>query len=193
MYTKDSEPNIDLRVKRTRKLLWEALLALMDKRSFESISVNEICEKAMVHRTTFYKHFEDKYHLLSYGLEEMKNVLLDQNFEDLLRNPIRLFEKLPHQRELRSLLQSDKENSPLRAIIQQHFLQILKNMEEEMDGKRFPMPITIIAEFYSGALYALASWWLRNDMPVSAEEMDDYLDQLIKKDIIADFLGDEAK
>lgn len=56
----------DLRVIKTKKALSTSLYELLEKRSFEVISVNQICNHAMVHRTTFYKHFYDKYDLLVY-------------------------------------------------------------------------------------------------------------------------------
>lgn len=45
----------DLRIRRTYKLLSESLLDLLSENKFEDISVTDICEKAMIHRTTFYK------------------------------------------------------------------------------------------------------------------------------------------
>ena len=54
----------DLRIVRTRKLLSTALFDLLESTPYEKISVMDICEKAMVHRATFYNHFEDKEHLL---------------------------------------------------------------------------------------------------------------------------------
>ena len=50
----------DLRVRRTKKMLIDALGNLLEKHTYTSISVNMICDTAMVHRTTFYKHFYDK-------------------------------------------------------------------------------------------------------------------------------------
>src|ERR1019366_1304954 len=73
---KTSEKQADLRVRRTHKLLWEALMALLAERAFEAITVKNICDRAMVHRTTFYKHYEDKYALLSQGVRQMYDVLL---------------------------------------------------------------------------------------------------------------------
>lgn len=46
------------------------MMLIADKK-FERISVQEICDRAMVHRTTFYKHYEDKYDLLQRGTQEM--------------------------------------------------------------------------------------------------------------------------
>jgi len=66
----------DLRVRRTHKLLWEALMKELSERTIEEITVSDICERAMVHRTTFYKHYEDKYALLEQGIRQMYNDLL---------------------------------------------------------------------------------------------------------------------
>jgi AcrR family transcriptional regulator len=46
-------------------------MPLITERDFESISVNDICDRAMVHRTTFYNHYKDKYNLLNSGMLEM--------------------------------------------------------------------------------------------------------------------------
>ena len=76
MTESNSNRKEDLRVRRTYKLLSQALLSLLLEKSFEEIFVTDICERAMVHRTTFYKHFEDKYHLLDFCVQE-----LIRNFE----------------------------------------------------------------------------------------------------------------
>lgn len=54
----------DPRIRRTRQLLQGALRALMQTRSFEEISVQEIAEAATVNRATFYDHYADKFALL---------------------------------------------------------------------------------------------------------------------------------
>ncbi|WP_136706111.1 TetR/AcrR family transcriptional regulator [Agromyces sp. H66] len=55
---------VDLRSRRTEQHLRDALVALMAQRGYDSITVVDICDRAMVHRTTFYKHYEDKFDLL---------------------------------------------------------------------------------------------------------------------------------
>lgn len=67
----------DLRVVRTRKLLSNTLLDLMQEESIEKISVIDLCNKAMINRATFYAHFEDKYHLLNFALEELKDTIYE--------------------------------------------------------------------------------------------------------------------
>jgi len=66
-----SQNSSDLRVRRTRKLLREALIALIEERSFDGITVGEIAERAMVSRAAFYRSYQDKYDLVEQIFEEM--------------------------------------------------------------------------------------------------------------------------
>jgi AcrR family transcriptional regulator len=55
---------VDPRVTRTQKLIRDALLSLLAEKSFESISVQDIADRATVNRATFYAHYTDKFALL---------------------------------------------------------------------------------------------------------------------------------
>lgn len=50
----------DPRIVRTRAALINALIELMDEEHFNSITVNDLVERAQITRGTFYKHFNDK-------------------------------------------------------------------------------------------------------------------------------------
>jgi AcrR family transcriptional regulator len=54
----------DPRIRRTRKLLQGALSTLMQTKSFDEISVQDITDAATVNRATFYDHYTDKFALL---------------------------------------------------------------------------------------------------------------------------------
>nr|BBH87859.1 TetR family transcriptional regulator [Thermosporothrix sp. COM3] len=62
---------MDPRVKRTRKLLQQAFLELLQEKEFSSISVQDITERATINRATFYAHFTDKYMLLDITLRQL--------------------------------------------------------------------------------------------------------------------------
>ena len=55
---------VDPRVTRTRKLIRDALTALIADKSFEAITVQDIAERATINRATFYAHYTDKFALL---------------------------------------------------------------------------------------------------------------------------------
>ena len=63
----------DLRIVKTNKALYEALLLLMKEKTFEEIKVSDICNKALINRSTFYAHYEDKYELLVEFINDLKS------------------------------------------------------------------------------------------------------------------------
>lgn len=67
----------DLRVLRTHTLLLRALSDLLQEKPFDEIRVKDLCQRAMVHRSTFYAHFEDKRHLLIFGMQAFLDDLTD--------------------------------------------------------------------------------------------------------------------
>ena len=66
-------------------LMVEALLLLLEKKEYDSITVKEICEKAGVNRSTFYMHYDTKDDLL---VETMKYInarlLSDSNYDAII-------------------------------------------------------------------------------------------------------------
>ena len=67
---RSTEERVDPRIKRTRQLLLKAFEELLAEKSLETITVQDIADRATVNRATFYAHFEDKYDLLDQAFEE---------------------------------------------------------------------------------------------------------------------------
>src|SRR6266702_3071620 len=71
-----TQPVSNLRVRRTQKLLREALIELIEERGFEALTIGEITERAMVSRAAFYRNYQDKYDLVEQIFEEAMRALL---------------------------------------------------------------------------------------------------------------------
>ena len=71
MLSNPKEEKLDPRVKRTRSLILRAFEDLLAEKNFESISVQDVTEKAQINRATFYAHFPDKYALLDHSVSQM--------------------------------------------------------------------------------------------------------------------------
>lgn len=183
----------DLRVRRTYKLLSQALLSLLLEKSFEEIFVTDICEKAMVHRTTFYKHFEDKHHLLDFCVKEMiSNFEGDDDYqfntnESMKEYYMSLIRKsLVYLADNKDLLLTGilraGNNSALPMLHRSVYNLIeTKLQENEKLGFYHTIPRSIIAQFYSGALISASIWWLENDTPISIDKMVQYISLLISE------------
>ncbi|MEM7029325.1 MAG: TetR/AcrR family transcriptional regulator [Chloroflexota bacterium] len=65
-----NDVKVDLRVKRTRHFLIQAFEALLEEKGLQALTVRDITERAMVNRSTFYDHFDDKYDLFGYIIRE---------------------------------------------------------------------------------------------------------------------------
>ena len=59
-----TQPASNVRVRRTQKLLREALVELIEERGFEALTIGELTERAMVSRAAFYRNYQDKYDLV---------------------------------------------------------------------------------------------------------------------------------
>src|SRR3569833_2948800 len=68
----------DRRVQRTKRLLREALFALIKEKGFEKLSVQDIIDRANVGRATFYAHFENKEDLLMSGFDALRTSLRER-------------------------------------------------------------------------------------------------------------------
>ena len=54
----------NLKVINTKRKLSKSLISLLTSKSITEIDVSELCQKAGINRTTFYKHYASLYHLL---------------------------------------------------------------------------------------------------------------------------------
>ena len=65
------DEKLDPRVRRTRSLILQSFESLLAEKNFESISVQDVTDKAQINRATFYKHYVDKYELLDRSISQM--------------------------------------------------------------------------------------------------------------------------
>ncbi|KOO51540.1 TetR/AcrR family transcriptional regulator [Viridibacillus arvi] len=184
-----NDKKVDLRVRRTYKLLWEALEELLSQpgQEFNSITVNQICDKAMVHRTTFYKHFEDKYDLLYFGIEQFNEKYVKVGLEERVLKPFQSFEMVPNLELFDNIIQSNKNDEIFNNYMNYRNKETLKYdfLELNNRGENFSVPIEIIVEFYSGALSSLSAWWIQNGRKVPAKQMDQYFHEMINKEFFS--------
>jgi AcrR family transcriptional regulator len=68
--------NLDRRVQKTRNLLQDALIDLVAEKGYESVTIQEILDKANVGRSTFYAHFQDKDQLLHSILDRLDELFV---------------------------------------------------------------------------------------------------------------------
>src|SRR5437879_2567800 len=70
VHLNQSKQKMDARVRRTRDSLGDALVTLMQEKPFDSITVQEVLDRAGVGRSTFYAHYRDKEDLFMSDADE---------------------------------------------------------------------------------------------------------------------------
>ncbi|MGF9963866.1 TetR/AcrR family transcriptional regulator [Bacillus rhizoplanae] len=184
---KSNEGQLDLRIRRTHKLLWESLFELMtqSKQKYSSITINQICDRAMVHRTTFYKHFEDKDALLTFGFKQYQRETFSIPLLDRLTKPFQVMEQFLHHKEIGKILESQMDDEQFISFMHYQTRETKKQENQELNRlcKNHTIPIELIIEFHSGVITTLSAWWLQNRENVSAKEMDRYFHEMINQDI----------
>lgn len=184
---KSNERQLDLRIRRTHKLLWEALFELMtqSKQKYSSITINQICNRAMVHRTTFYQHFEDKNALLEFGFKQTQELALTVPLLDRLTKPFQVIEQFLRHKEIGKLIELQMDDEQFINFMTYQTREMKKQENEEIQRicKDHTIPSELIIEFHSGVITTLIAWWLQNRKEVSAKEMDQYFHAMINQDI----------
>ncbi|MGE7948828.1 TetR/AcrR family transcriptional regulator [Lysinibacillus sp. NPDC093688] len=184
---KSNEKQLDLRIRRTHKLLWAALFELMTqpKQKYSAITINQICDRAMVHRTTFYQHFEDKNALLEFGLKQTQEEALTIPRLDRLTKPFQVTEQFLRDKEIGKIIEAQMDDEQFINFMTYQSREMKKQENEELQRicKNHTIPSELIIEFHSGVLTTLSTWWLQNRKEVSAKEMDQYFHAMINQDI----------
>lgn len=182
----------NLRVKRTKFLLREALIALIEERGFDALTVGELTERAMVSRAAFYRSYQDKYDLVEQIFEEAMNTLFEAIGELGQEHPpdvwVRFFEQIAqYDRLYRALL--GKKGSPwfvrkMRAR--------LAELIKERGGGEFghgsimsvhaahlahpaspvhPFSDTFVPDLVAALFVEAITWWLEQGQPYSPKEL----------------------
>jgi AcrR family transcriptional regulator len=181
-----TEKTADRRVQRTRRLLHRALMSLILEKKYESITVQEILDRADVGRSTFYMHFRDKdellfngFHYLEEFLESAQRVSTSvpgKSYERIIRFSLPMFEHAQEYRRVnRALLGSNAE-----AVVRRRIHSILagivsREVKLELQSRKRgngPVSPELLSHFLVSTFVSVLAWWLNSKNPVSAKEID---------------------
>lgn len=174
----------DLRARRTRDQLAWALIALMQEKAYDDISVQEIAERAAVGRSTFYEHFQDKdemfvRHNVVFGQMMGQHLRWDEGAQSY-RFPIRFL--LDHVRQMRPLYDSLAKSRKLDLLLkvwQQNMSGVFeRRIGTARNGNAGAVPGTLLAHHFASTIVALLTWWMEHHNPIDAAQMEDHFHRL---------------
>ncbi|HNB40847.1 MAG TPA: TetR/AcrR family transcriptional regulator [Anaerolineales bacterium] len=187
MPRKSSPVNIDPRIKRTRRLLRDALVSLILKKDFASITIREVTERAEVAYITFYRHFESLDQLLMEVLDEGL-VELMSHIEALakLSDPSSLetegrliFEYVGQKADLFRILLKSQSVTRVRKKVVSNISAIFQKSCVPLERLGNQVTINMASNHIATSLLSLIEWWLENNMKPSPIEMGKVYKSLI--------------
>ena len=182
----------DLRITKTRKVLYETLINLMKEKSFEEIKVSDICKEALINRSTFYSHYSDKYELFLELITALKNNLFTSlntnsnsvNTREYFTLLIELLlDHIDEKKDIYYAILIHNRNSIVIDIILDAIQKDINTRLESDEEYNKVIPNEIITKFYLGGIVSLGIEYL-SSKKYSKEDMLKYIEYLIPEDII---------
>jgi AcrR family transcriptional regulator len=183
----------DRRVTRTRQMLRDALFALIEERGYDTLSIQDITERANIGRATFYVHYPDKEQLL---LASVKELLEDMHQHMPLLSTADLLEKqqslsvfvfrhvLEHAQIYLALLNERGASIAVMRLRADTGKSIEALIAGLLTEAKVPLPLDLLATYCGASLWSLVQWWLKNDFSLSPEEMGQLYWKLINQGLL---------
>ena len=172
----------DRRIQRTRQLLHGSLMALIQEKGFEALSVQEIIDRANVGRATFYAHFDSKEDLLASGIETLRESLkerqrharsADASDERLFAFSREVFTHANEHRTVFRVMVGKRSGAVVQQLLQKMLVDLVRDeVKATWSGVENDTPVEAVAQFIGGGLFGLLLWWGNGKMRMAIDDVD---------------------
>jgi|SRR6185312_7998831 len=186
---------IDRRVARTRTLLHNALLSLLRSKSYDAITVEDLCAKAKIGRSTFYAHYASKDELLRARLTHLRDTLLERRRAAAVGHEAGkglafsgiMFEHAYEHMHLHRHLLGNRGGSIAFAMIHDILSELVR--DETASARRFAGGDALLRDFTTayivGAFMAVMDWWMKHGKTLSPQRIDALFQRAVAEGIVA--------
>ncbi|KRL63241.1 transcriptional regulator [Lentilactobacillus diolivorans DSM 14421] len=172
---------------RTLEAFSKTMLELLSQKSFEHISVNEICDISNFPRATFYNYFDDKYDLVDYcwytlakeiQVDKVTKVESDRALIVYFDRLYDIFDKNKH------LLNNILQNNQFSGQLVNSFINYFKNTMQKIfrkaiDYSKYDLPVELMADHCSDTVLLVLEWIFLRQQTTTQEQAHKYLDTLL--------------
>ena len=176
-----TRPVSNLRVRRTQKLLREALIELIEEQGFEALTIGELTERAMVSRAAFYRNYQDKYDLVEQIFEEAMSALLNAVGELGREHPpdvwVKFFEHIAEYERLYRALLGGKGSPWFVRKMRASLAGLVKERGQFPHGQiasarpAHTFSDEFVPDLVSTMFVEAITWWLEQGRPYTPKEI----------------------
>jgi AcrR family transcriptional regulator len=167
----------DLRVQRTLDSIRDALVALIAMKGLDSVTVGDIARRARVNRTTFYRHYRDKYDLLegilTKAIEELDESMGSPEsarsrftLNEVPEPWISFFDRIKKNADLYLAILHSTGGVWFQARLRKHAERLLQKRgpiglpAKKRGSSKGALPQEITVAFSASLFVAITIWWL---------------------------------
>lgn len=181
----------DLRVRRTKKALYDAFIELLNQKPFDAITVNELCDTAKIRRATFYKHYSDKFDFLNAYTKVLRDrfdkiifkngkpALTPDYYVAYAKRIIHFINE--HSTAVHNICHSYLFPTVLSIIVQQNYKDTCERLRISVsNGVKLPASVEMIAAMCTGGVAGCIYSWIVEDSTASPEEVAEQVGAIVE-------------
>lgn len=169
-------------------MLREALVSLVAEQGFDALKVGDITRRAMINRATFYRHYRDKYDLLTHCMDDVLDELLLQisathtttgelDHSAPLTNLETLFTHVGEHAHFYRLMLGKDGAGAFTSRLRDYLKQVMTERWRQVAGDA-TVPLLLpdlTISFLASAYIGVIVWWVNNDCPGSVQVMAQHM------------------
>lgn len=181
----------DRRIQRTRRLVEDAVVALIIEKGYADVTVQDVLDRANIGRSTFYAHFRDKDDVLASGFGRVLDAFRKAPGSASLAHPgehafdcelsLYLFRHLQEERRLFRALIGHQGGNRVVDFVETLLTQAVERLIAERlpPARQTAVSRDVLVFFVVHTYMDLLIWWLDHDLPYTPEQMDDIFWRLV--------------
>lgn len=170
----------DLRIIRSKNSIKRAFVELLHEKGYEAITIQDIADRAVINRNTFYLHYQNKPELLNSCIDELiEEVRSTLALCPSINRPLSV-SKL--ERIMQTLLEKMVDNLPFyKAMLvdenkiygfQSKIEDIIKStVNEGLNHTPLDISKELMLQYIASAFMGIVVWWVKNDLSFTPEEI----------------------
>ena len=182
----------DLRVRKTKKALFDAFMKLLAEKQFDEITVNELCDVAGIRRATFYKHYSDKFAFLTaytcllrdkfdrYALRGGKPSLTPEYYVEYAKRLIHFIDE--NAAAVQNIYNSNLFPSVLAIIVEQNYKDTCERLRISVaDGMVLNESVETVAAMCAGGVSACVYCWIASGKSANPNQLAEQVGAVVAR------------
>ncbi len=181
----------DLRVRKTKRALYDAFVELLSKKAFEEITVDELCKYAEIRRATFYKHYTDKFDFLTAFTRALRDrfdrtIWNAPSFDTTSKYYVAYAKRIvgyisEHEGVFSNIINSNICHVMIAIILEQNYKDTIERLENSVSaGMRLCASVETVASMCAGGVASTIYNWFANGKNKSSDRLAEEIGSVIQ-------------